>query len=733
MEPENPLAPRPNRREPVEYEPSTPTVPLRATPPIATLLSTLWAQRWVVLGVTLLVGGGGAGLVFRTQQPEFRAVATVQISPIIPRLVFKTDDNGSIPLYASYVNTKTTILQSAPVLDRVLARADVRGTQWFAAQRKPRFELLQDLLTVTPRQKSELIDVAVTTPAAGDAAVLANAVVEEFLKYDSENLQREDAELFEKLTEELERRAARIRDMQAELAGPRREVGTGEPDMLLASRTEKLDALRAELLALRRQIAVVAWRQQRLEQKHFEAAGGEATAVAPADAAYIADAVWQELHRNLTELRNRLALDSERFGPKHAGIVELRKRVTFAEQSLREREAQLDVARGAAPGAAGGDAPDEGLAPASLAEQAELLQHRARLLEADIAVQQQEFDRTLESAEELKKRSAELKYEQDMYEAVRARHAQKEVESHVLGAIKMLTPAHAPEEPFRDRRGLFSALALCAGLAAGVGLALIRARLTPQVRGLAEVSVDAGMPVLGELPIAAGRLEPQAAPVLSEGIRIVRTALLDLIEDEGARVFQVASAGPGAGKTHVALLLAQSFARMGKRVLLVDADLRSRELSARLGIGDGPGLIAALREGTDEPFRDLTPNLSVLHAGADGAGDEMLGELLADGAMSTLLARWRGQFDLVLIDGPPVIPVADARILARRVDGSIFVVREGHCRRSDVFEALAALERAGGRIAGLVYFGNGWRQRYGYYGRYYAAARGGDPTDRERR
>lgn len=730
MESEHPLAPRPGRREPVEYESPTPTVPLRAAPPIASLLAALWAQKWIVAGVTLLLGGGSVSLIFQTQKPEYRAVATVQISPIIPRLVFKTDDNGSIPLYASYVNTKTTILQSAAVLDRVLARPDVRATNWFAAQRKPRFEALQDLLTVIPKQKSELIDVAVTTRRAQDAAVLANAVVEEFLKYDSENVQREDAALFEKLTEELERRAARIRDMQAELAGPRREVGTGEPDMLLASRTEKLDALRSELLALRRQIAVIDWQRQRAAQNRSET-GGAATATA--DAAYVADPVWQQLNRNLFDLRNRLAIDSERFGPKHAGMLELQKRVAFAEQSLREREAQLDLARGVATAGPTVEPNDAVLAPASLEERAALLQHRAQLLEADIAAQQQEFDRTLEAAEELKKRSAELRYEQDMYEAVRSRHAQKEVESHVLGAIKMLTPAHVPETPFRDRRNLFSALALCASLGAGVGLALVRARLAPQVRGVSEVSVDPAMPVLGELPIATGRLEPQAAPVLTEGIRIVRTALLDLIENEGAKVFQVASAGPGAGKTYVALLLAQSFARMGKRVLLVDADLRSRELSNRLGGGEGPGLVGALRGGRGEVRRDVTPNLSVLHAGTDEAGDEMLGELLANGAMSALLGQWREQFDLVLIDGPPVIPVADARILARRVDGSIFVVREGHCRRSDVFEALAALERAGGRIAGLVYFGNAWRQRYGYYGRYYAASREGDSTNREQR
>jgi capsular polysaccharide biosynthesis protein len=79
--------------------------------------------------------------------------------------------------------------------------------------------------TVIPKQKSELIDVAVNAKHAPDAAVLANAVVEEFLKYDSENVQREDAQLFEKLTEELERRAARIRDMQAGRSATERRHG----------------------------------------------------------------------------------------------------------------------------------------------------------------------------------------------------------------------------------------------------------------------------------------------------------------------------------------------------------------------------------------------------------------------------------------------------------------------------------------------------------------------------
>ena len=172
------------------------------------------------------------------------------------------------------------------------------------------------------------------------------------------------------------------------------------------------------------------------------------------------------------------------------------------------------------------------------------------------------------------------------------------------------------------------------------------------------------------------------------------------------------------------MLLARSLANCGKKVLLVDADLRNPNIADRLNIDNEPGLVYALsldnNQNADPIRKTDIPGLDVIPAG-NAERDDL--EKLAVGTFPVCLKRWRkSNYDIILIDSSPVLPVADARIISGYVDATIMIIREGITHRIDVIDALSCLDAAGGNILGTIFMGSGRRAGYGYgygYGRHY--------------
>jgi capsular exopolysaccharide synthesis family protein len=270
-------------------------------------------------------------------------------------------------------------------------------------------------------------------------------------------------------------------------------------------------------------------------------------------------------------------------------------------------------------------------------------------------------------------------------------------------------------------------MAFCGAFGAGVGVAFLRAILDPSMRRGGDVTRIVHMPFLGALPKVRFESEilDDDCVRLHERMRMIRTAFLDRVEKGESCSVLITSPGEGAGKTSVSILLAKSLASLGKKVLLVDADFRRSGLTRRLDIASPFGLMDVLQgKSNDEEVkvRNRLPRVDVIPSGVMHSEDDA--ELIADKRFTDRMNRWKEEYDFIVLDGPPILPVADARIMAGQVDGTILTLRAAHCRRADAMEAVNLLGLCGGVSYGSILVGtDGSREgdhfNYGYGG--YAA------------
>ncbi|WP_246204441.1 polysaccharide biosynthesis tyrosine autokinase [Streptomyces tailanensis] len=276
--------------------------------------------------------------------------------------------------------------------------------------------------------------------------------------------------------------------------------------------------------------------------------------------------------------------------------------------------------------------------------------------------------------------------------------------------LSITQPASVPSAPFSPRPAVNVALGLLAGLALGAGLAVARESMDRSVRSL-QTLTDlmagfGGPPVLGSVahdpratrhPVA---LLDDMHGLRAEGYRRLRTSLRFVDVDQPPKVIAVTSPLPREGKTSVAINLAATLAQTGASVCLVDADLRRPSIAHVMGLVRDAGLTTVLI-GQAEVHQVLQSvgSFSVLTSGSVPPNPT---ELLGSAQSKAVLRSLAEKFDHVVVDTAPVLPVADASVIASIVDGYLLVVRASHTSRDQVGAALRTLQHVGASVLGTV-------------------------------
>jgi len=350
-----------------------------------------------------------------------------------------------------------------------------------------------------------------------------------------------------------------------------------------------------------------------------------------------------------------------------------------------------------------------------------------QLLQAELEKQRTEFKTLFESAQLLQKQNNALRHKRELFDAVRRRLDQKNVERNVAGSIEVLTRAYAPSEPASDRRLVFTAMALFAGLGMGGGAAFLRASRNQAIYAAKDMPQPMQVPFLGYVPLVRTKRAPgkalwdeitQNQVLLVESVRLVRTALLSRLNGRDSVTMLITSAAAGTGKSSLTKILGKSMAQAGKKVLMIDADLHRMTLSKWFDLLDKPGFTDSLRNrsvGKRNIFATETSGLSIMPAG-ERTDKGIAFEEISNGAFKACMGQLSKQYnyDIILLDSSPLLPVADSIILAGQVDGTILVERESLSQRTNVADALARLGSTGGRLLGTVFVGSGGRGDYGY-------------------
>jgi capsular exopolysaccharide synthesis family protein len=287
-------------------------------------------------------------------------------------------------------------------------------------------------------------------------------------------------------------------------------------------------------------------------------------------------------------------------------------------------------------------------------------------------------------------------------------------------SLHVFQPAIPPSAPDRPKPLLNAAIGALLGLLLASGFVFLMELFDERIRTPAQVEELVGIPVIGSIRgdrpnrlLLSGNPSAHTLGAYEQ----VRTNLSLVALDQPLRTIVVTSAKPGEGKSTIALNLATSLARSGKRTLLIDADLHHASLHGALDAPDKGGLSLCLAvenprrligDGPQAAFihvDDRTPNLHILPAGPTPPNPA---ELLQSDKMRDLLRfvlsdeAGSNRMDVVVIDTPPATSFVDAAVLAGRADGTIFVIDATRSRKGPVYQALDALRRANARIVGVV-------------------------------
>lgn len=708
------------------YPPVTGAAVRASSPPGPTLagivhaLKRRWALAAVLGGLAAAAAAAAAWAVVPAGQHSARAF--VRLRPAGPDVVDRPPDE-----FEAFRKSQMFAVQSRDLIDRTLADPAVAALETVRTAADPA-RLIEDGLKVDAAPSPEVLAVTL----AGDRPADLTAVLDALLKrYADEAVAAARRERDDR-RKELERLAEGFR---AEVAAADRQIrlvaeanGVLGPEAAEAKHARmqaELAKIEADLSAAQRErqdaTDAVELLQQRARDRRSE--------LAPAELAELADA-----HPTVAPVAKQRAARADALA--RAREVSGGNDAVPRVQDLLAEVGRLDAQLAAARAGVRNQIEADRAAAAERALHARLAAARDRLEAADRAHDarlrwRDEFQKALTAsargAYDIQALQAEVRPQREYLAKVQGRLVQLDAGREVRPRVSVGGPAVAVPHGDLTRKGVTAAagLAAFAGMLALVGLVEWRSR---RVDGVEAVVAEAGLRVLGAVPAfpPRSRLKADADPgwrfALNEAVNSARTLLLHSARSQSMQVVMITSAAQGEGKTSLAGQLGTSMAASGMRTVIVDCDLRNPsvhalfDLPAAAGVGE---VLCQEADAADAVQPTSVPNLWVIPAGR--CSPRVVAALAQGHPLETLFNRLRGQFDFILVDTCPVLPVADALLVGQHVDGVVFAVMQDVSRLPEVIQASDRLAELNVPLLGAVV--NGVRDGAAYHADRYSPAK----------
>jgi capsular exopolysaccharide synthesis family protein len=379
-----------------------------------------------------------------------------------------------------------------------------------------------------------------------------------------------------------------------------------------------------------------------------------------------------------------------------------------------------------------------------LENEAEFARTRVASLESSLRAAEGETSEQNKEAIQLRALQREAAANRALYETFLNRFKEtSSTQGLETSDARVISYAEVPGGPSYPNRNKLLMQYVLVGFAAACGLVLLLALLNPGMMSPEQVQKTLGEFVIGLVPIVPAKSPPHDYVLekpnsgLVEAINTLKFSLALSDPDRPVKAVQVTSSVPEEGKTTLALALARVVAASGQKVVVVDGDLRRSSIGRKLNLRDKhKGLSDLVLAGADTDLsefllRDEKGKLDFMPTGTAKYANAT--DIFSSHRMAAIVQRLKGEYDLIVLDTPPVMAVADARIIGRVMDKTIFVVRWDKTPRKVARAAVEQLRRAEVDLAGVVlqqvdldrygrlgYGDSGYYYHYGRYGKYYS-------------
>ena len=691
--------------------------------PISQYLWIVKRNRWRLLGL-VLASMAAAAIVSARLTPIYESIATVDIDRQVPSGVVGEDSARNASNDADqFLATQIKLVGSDSVLRPVEQRFQLRKQEGQSAALSPRGEeapVTFKQLKVTRPPNTYLIEISYRSPDPQMAADTANAIAQSYLERSYEIRVRGSAALADFMEKQMDELKLKMERSGKALAALERELNVINPE-------EKTNILSSRLLQLNTEFTSA--QSDRLRQEAaFQSVSGDSLEAALATPQ---GENLRKLMEHRGEALERFAEAKTHYGTNHPEYRKVQAQLSELAASIESAQREIT---------------------ARVESNYRESQRREAMVGEALKAAKQEFDQVNARSFDYQALKREADADKNLYQELVRKIKEAGINAGFQNnSVRIVDPARPALKPVFPNLPLNILLAMLFSCLAGVGGAVLADLLDKTVRDPEQVARTLRTEVIGSLPLMKnergalaalqGRKKGEGSEEhevsgFGESVRTLRNSILLANFDRRYRSLLVTSASPGEGKTTTAANLAVAHAEQGLRTLLIDGDLRRPSVHRNFNLPSVVGLSNALLGELNwkEALLHLEglPELDILPAGPPSRrASDLVGRGLTE-----VLEEASSEYDLVILDAPPLLGFAEPLQMATAVDGVVVVAKAGQTSRKAVASVLATLNRLRAKVVGIVlnevhkelsdsyYY-------YGYYRSYYKPVDSEEKEDKE--
>jgi capsular exopolysaccharide synthesis family protein len=699
-------SPSPNGHYNLSGSPSGPHGKTLGSP--ENLFHILWRHSWIIIITVILAIIGG--LIYIAQAtPIFVSTSRIYVEQSGPKII-QDMEKGVFTGSKNYLYTQAELITATPILSDATKKCEAHKLHTFEDVDNIIGYLKKNLMASVGK-KDDILSLSMRSPYPTEAAHIVNTVVDSYITFHANRKRSTSSEVLKILQKEKTKRTEELSDklhtlMEFKKAHETLAFQTGSDNIIL----ERMQVLSSELT----QAELYTLEAKSMLDTARQMMNDPATMIHYIKAHRISnqgigmDPELSHLKAEMKILTQRRSDRLRELTEDHPAVLALDIEMERIQQQIQDLERDYAQAQLAA---------IEQMYLTAAEKEEQLRQHYQKQQEKVISLNEQLAQYTLlESEYQQTKRLCDI-----LDERIKELNVTEDVGALNITILEVAQPARLASEP---QKGRLMAMAVVLGLMAGGALALLRDMMDHCVRDIDEITHLVNAPLLGTIPTMSKResttqrgqkvhLDSQSPA--AEAFRTIRTAIFFSIPQDQAQIIQVTSSIAAEGKSLLVSNLAIAMAQSGQRILIIDADFRRPTQHKIFEMSQESGLSAVLANLQTPKEAILKTKIEGLHIMSCGPECPNPAEMLNSEGFNKLLKKLATYYHRIIVDSPPLAPVADASILAARCDATILLVRAEKARRKGLLYGCDTIRHVGGKIVGCVVNDVHRSGRYSYY------------------